>query len=130
MIRITISVLVAIFAVSIVHASQSTITEADGYACMGYDKSKKQTEEEAFTNAKRKAVEYASTYIKSETHVKDFQLEKDLIDAYANAPVKIIQELEKAWHKDASSGDCFRVKVKAEVVPDDQMMSRISKGQG
>lgn len=80
---------------------------------MGYDKSKKQTEEEALTNAKRKAVEYASTYIKSETRVKDFQLEKDLINAYANATVKIIQELEKGWYKDASAGDCFRIKIKA-----------------
>lgn len=112
------------------HASQSTITEADGYACMGYDKSKKQTEEEALVNAKRKAVEYASTYIKSETHVKDFRLEKDLIDAYANATVKIIQELEKGWYKDASSGDCFRTKIKAEVIPDDQMMSKVSKEKG
>jgi len=130
MIRIIISLLVSMFMASDLYASQSTITEADGYSCMGYDKSKKQTEEEALANAKRKAVEYASTYIKSETHVKDFQLEKDLIDAYANATVKIIQELERAWYKDASSGDCFRVKVKAEVVPDDQMMSRISRGQG
>ena len=130
MIRLTISVFISIFMVTILHASQSTITEADGYACMGYDKSKKQTEDEAFTNAKRKAVEYASTYIKSETHVKDFQLEKDLIDAYANATVKIIQELERTWYKDASSGDCFKVKIKAEVVPDDQAMSKISKGQG
>ena len=130
MLRITISALIALFIFSTAYASQSTITEADGYACMGYDKSRKQTEDEAFTNAKRKAVEYASTYIKSETHVKDFQLEKDLIDAYANATLKIIQELERGWYKDASSGDCFRVKVKAEVVPDDQAMSRISKGQG
>jgi len=129
-IPITISVLIALFTVSIVYASQSTITEADGYACMGYDKSKKQTEDEAFTNAKRKAVEYASTYIKSETRVKDFQLEKDLIDAYSNATVKIVQDLERAWYKDSSSGDCFRVKIKAEVVPDDGAMSRISKGQG
>jgi hypothetical protein len=128
--RLLISFLVIMFFVSNLYASQSTITEADGYSCMGYDKSKKQTEEEALANAKRKAVEYASTYIKSQTLVKNFQLEKDLIDAYANATVKIIQELERAWYKDASSGDCFRVKVKAEVVPDDQAMSRISKGQG
>ena len=128
--RLFISCLVSLFMVSPLYASQSTITEADGYACMGYDKSRKQAEEEALANAKRKAVEYASTYIKSETRVKDFQLEKDLIDAYANATVKIIQELERGWYKDTSSGDCFRVKVKAEVVPDDQMMSRISKGQG
>jgi len=110
------------------HSAQSTIAEVEGYACMGYDKSKKQTEEEALTNAKRMAVEYASTYIKSETRVKDFQLEKDLIDAYANATVKIIQELERSWYRDASSGDCFKVKIKAEVVPDEKAMARISKG--
>jgi len=56
--RVIISVLITILMVSTLYASQSTITEADGYACMGYDKSKKQTEEEAFSNAKRKAVEY------------------------------------------------------------------------
>jgi hypothetical protein len=128
--KIMISLLVSLLMISTLYASQSTITEADGYSCMGYDKSKKQTEEEAFTNAQRKAIEYASTYIKSETHVNNFQLEKDLIEAYANATVKIIQELERAWYRDTSSGDCFRVKVKAEVVPDDQTMSRISKGQG
>ena len=125
--RVLISWLVSLFMVSTLYASQSTITEADGYACMGYDKSRKQTEEEALTNAKRKAIEYASTYIKSETRVKDFQLEKDLIDAYANATVKIIQELEKGWYKDASSGDCFKVKIKAEVIPDDKAMERIAQ---
>ena len=110
------------------YSAQSTITEVEGYACMGYDKSKKQTEEEALTNAKRMAVEYASTYIKTETRVKDFQLEKDLIDAYANATVKIIQELQRSWYREASSGDCFKVKIKAEVVPDEKAMASISKG--
>ena len=108
------------------YPAQSTITEAEGYACMGYDKSRKQTEEEAFTNARRIAVESASTYIKSETRVKNFQLEKDLIDAYANASVKTVQELERGWYKDASAGDCFRVKIKAEVVPDEKSMTRLS----
>lgn len=128
--RLLISWLVGILMVSTLYASQSTITEADGYACMGYDKSRKQTEDEAFTNAKRKAVEYASTYIKSETHVKDFQLAKDLIDAYSNATVKIIEELERGWYRDGSSGDCFRVKIKAEVIPDDQAIARISQDKG
>jgi hypothetical protein len=110
------------------YSAQSTITEVEGYACMGYDKSRKQAEEEALTNAKRMAVEYACTYIKSETRVKDFQLEKDLIDAYTNATVKIIQELQRSWYRDASSGDCFKVKIKAEVVPDEKAMANISKG--
>jgi hypothetical protein len=127
-----LSLLLLVFSTLLVgnpaNSAQSTIIEAEGYACMGYDKSKKQTEEEALTNAKRMAVEYASTYIKSETRVKDFQLEKDLIDAYASATVKIIQEVEKAWYRDASSGDCFKLKIKAEVVPDEKAMTKISKG--
>ena len=128
--RILIACLVSIFMTSALHASQSTITEADGYACMGYDKSKKQTEEEASANAKRKAAEYASTYIKSETQVKHFQLEKDLIEAYANATVRIIQELEKGWYRDASAGECFRIKIKAEVIPEEKIMEKVSKEKG
>jgi hypothetical protein len=112
------------------HAVQSTITEAEGYACMGYDKSRKVTEDEALANAKRVAVEYASTYIKSETKVQDAILEKDLIEAYANASVKLIEEMARAWYKDSAAGDCVRIKIKAEVIPDDQAMARITLGKG
>lgn len=125
--RVFIAWMVSFFLISPLFASQSTITEADGYSCMGYDKSKKQTEEEALANAKRKAVEYASTYIESETRVKDFQLEKDIISAYANAAVKIIQEVEKGWYKDQSAGDCYRIRIKAEVIPDEMVMKKASK---
>ena len=97
---------------------------------MGYDKSRKQTEEEALTNAKKKAVEHASTYIKSESRIKDFELEKDLVEAYSNATVKVIQELSRAWYKDATLGDCCQLKIKAEVIPDNEAMDRISKGKG
>lgn len=78
----------------LLYASQSTITESEGYACMGEDKSRKQTEAVSMADAKRRAMESVSTYIKSETHVKDFELEKDLVSAYANAAVKIIQEIK------------------------------------
>jgi hypothetical protein len=96
---------------------------------MGVDKSKKQTEQDALTDAKKKAVEFVSTYIKTETEVKNFVLEKDLLAAYAKAEVKIIQELEKSWYKDQAAGDCYKVKIKAEVVPDEKGMERISKGK-
>jgi len=109
------------------HAAQSTITQSEGYACMGDDKSRKQTEAEALVDAKRKAIEYASTYMKSETKVNNFQLEKDLVEAYARASVKIIQELEKSWYKDPSLGECFRMKNKAEVIPDDNAIAALSK---
>jgi hypothetical protein len=112
--------------VEAVCAGQSTVTEADGYACMGDDKSRKQTEMEALTGAKRKAVEYASTYIKTETKVKDFELEKDILNAYAHATVKIIEELDKGWYRDPSLGECYKVKIKAEVVPDEKAMAHLA----
>jgi hypothetical protein len=117
------------FVVSNLYASQSTIIETDGMACMGYDKSRRQTEEEAFANAKKKAAEYASTYIKSESRIKDFELEKDLVEAYSRATVRVVQEVSRAWYKDAALGDCCQVRIKAEVIPDDQAMEKISKGK-
>ncbi len=110
-------------------AAQSTITESEGYACMGEDKSRKQTEQAAMADAKRNAIEQVSTYIKSETHVKDFELQKDLVSAYANANVKIIQEVQKGWYKDAAMGDCFKIKIKAEVVPDEKEMEKVAKSK-
>jgi len=125
--RFSLSVLIflMLFATS-VNATQSTITESEGRACMGDDKSRKQTEQAAFSDAKRRAVEFATTYIKSETEVKNFALEKDLLSAYANAEVKIIQELEESWFKDASLGDCYKVKIKAEVIPDTKAIEAIA----
>lgn len=108
----------------IVHAAQSTITDIEGSACMGDDRSRKQTEQAALTNAKKWAVEFTSTYLKSETEVKDFVVEKDFLAAYANAEVKVIQELEKVWYKDAAAGDCYKVKIKAEVIPDEKAMQK------
>jgi len=116
---------VFIISSSYAFASQSTITEAEGYACMGEDRSRRQTELAALEAAKRNAIEFASTYMTSETHVKDFELEKDLVSAYANATVKVIKELEKSWYKDANAGNCFKVKIKAEVIPDEKAMDKV-----
>ena len=112
------------------YASQSSIIEADGLACMGYDKSRKQTEEEALANAKKKAVEHAATYIKSESRIKDFELEKDLVEAYSNATVKVIQEIGRSWYRDVSLWECCQVKIKAEVIPDNKAMEKIVRGKG
>lgn len=109
------------------YAAQSTIVDVEGSACMGDDKSRKQTEQAAMTDAKRIAAERALTYLKSETQVKDFTVEQDLVNAYARATVKIIQELEKAWFKDANSGDCYRVRIKAEIVPDQKAMEKAAE---
>lgn len=109
------------------YAAQSTITESEGYACMGDDKSRKQTEQSAMADAKRKATEFAVTYIKSETHIKDMEFEKDLVSAYTNAQVKVVQELEKGWYKEASTGDCYKIRIKAEVLPDEKALAKAAK---
>jgi|GEM_PF-191345 esterase/lipase superfamily enzyme len=106
------------------YAAQSTIVDVEGNACMGDDKSRKQTEQAAMADAKRNAAERAMTYLKSETQVKDFAIEKDLVNAYAQATVEVIKELEKTWFKDANSGDCYRIRIQAEIVPDENAMKK------
>jgi hypothetical protein len=114
---------------SSLHAGQSIITEGEGYACMGDDKSRKATETQALTDAKRMATEYASTYIKSETYVADSALASDLISAYTNANIRILQELIKEWYTDKGLGECYRIRLKVEVIPDDKKMAGQSKKQ-
>lgn len=109
------------------YAAQSTIVDVEGKACMGDDKSRKQTEQAAMADAKRSAAERAVTYLRSETQVKDFAVEKDLVAAYSNAAVKVVQELESSWYKDAATGECYRMKIKAEVVPDEKAMNKAAQ---
>ncbi|RPH51445.1 MAG: DUF4384 domain-containing protein [Desulfobacteraceae bacterium] len=126
--RIIIALIIFLLAViPNLYASQSTITEAEGYACMGDDKSKKDTEQAALSDAKRKAVDYTLTYLESNTEVKNFVLESDMVKAYSNASVRVIQEIEKGWFRDPSSGECFRLKVKAEVTPDEKKIKSAAK---
>ena len=125
--RILIFLLLAFTPGADLHAAQSAITDADGSACMGDDRSRKQTEQAALTDAKKRAVERTSTYIRNETEVKNFVVEKDLLPAYANAEVKVLEELEGSWYKDPSTGDCFRMRIKAEVIPDVRTMETLAK---
>ena len=111
-------------------ASQSVILDTDGYACMGDDKSRKQTEEVAVKDAKRKASEAAVTYIKSETRIKDAMLERDLVEAYSTARVKLLKEHSREWYKDGNLGDCFRVRLSVEVIPDERALLNLSRRDG
>lgn len=122
-----LNLLLSLFFIQPTIASQSIILDTDGYACMGEDKSRKQTEDIAFKDAKRKASESASTYIQAETHLKDAMLDKDILSAYTNSQVKVIQEFIKEWYKEGTLGDCFRVKLKVEVVPDEQTMTTVAR---
>ena len=125
-VRSVLATILLMFSFASAYAAQSTITEADGTACMGDDKSRKQTEDSALTDAKRKAVEHVSTYLTSESKVTNFVLEKDLLSAYAHAEVKLIQELSKEWYKDPNAGDCLKLKIKAEVVPDTKAIEKMT----
>jgi hypothetical protein len=120
MLRIFMSVIMMIICVaSQIHAAQSTLMNSEGYACMGEDKSRKQTEEAAMADAKRKAIEDAVTYVSSATKVEDFTVVQDIVNAYAKASVKILDK-KGLWYKDERSGDCYKVLIKAEIIPDEK----------
>ncbi len=111
------------------HAGTSTLTAADGYACMGDDKSRKQTEAEALANARRNAVEFAAVHIRSQAEYRDTLLQQDLLQAFAAGSAKILEVQESAWYQDPRSGDCYRLKVRAEVVPDEAALQKASEGK-
>ena len=127
MVRVIFTVILCLLIYSTnLYAIQSTITEAEGYSCAGEDKSRKQTEQDALAEAKRLAVENALSYIKSETKVENFQVEKDVVQAYSNATVKVIEVKEHSWYKDERSGDCYKIKFKAEIIPDEKAMTALT----
>ena len=52
-----LAVIMSCLPATLIHAEQSIITDGDGYACMGDDKSRKGTETTAMADANRKATE-------------------------------------------------------------------------
>jgi len=128
MLRVIFTIILCLLVYSTnLYAIQSTITETGGYSCAGEDKSRKQTEQDALTEAKRLAVENALAYIKSETKVKNYQVENDVVQAYSNATVKVIEIKERKWYKDERSGDCYKVKFKAEIIPDEKAINELAQ---
>jgi len=107
-------------------AGGSVIVEAEGIASLGDDKSKKETMQEALENAKRTASENAQTYIKSETVIKDFQTQKDLVESYSRAKISNITKLEEGWFTDALSGQSYKVKIRCEVLPDKKIEEKVN----
>ena len=90
---------------------QPFITEAEGNACMGDDKSRKQTEEVARDEAKRRAAEQSATQVRSQSRVSIGTLEEDVIKIISSGKVRIITVLESKWDKDG----CYRYRIRAEV---------------
>jgi len=94
---------------------------------MGDTKSKKETMDEAKANAKRNASENASTFISSETTVRDYVTEKDLLEAFSQAVVKVLEELKGEWFKDEMMGESYKITLKVEVTPK-EIASKPGKG--
>jgi hypothetical protein len=107
---------------------QSSITEADGESCMGDDKSKRQTERVALESAKRLAVEFSSTHISSTTIVENFELKNDIVEAFNKAEVKVLNVLDERWD-DPKIGDCYTIRIKAEVLPSQEIMQKVDNTQ-
>ncbi|MDQ6951304.1 MAG: DUF4384 domain-containing protein [Mariprofundales bacterium] len=106
---------------------QSTVVISDGTSCMGYDKSRKQTVHDALTEAKRMASEQAATHIKSQTLIKDAEVQSDLIYAFAKATVTIIKEMNKHWDTEPGMGECYFIRIQAEVKPEPKVMQKVSR---
>ncbi|MBU4486983.1 MAG: DUF4384 domain-containing protein [Candidatus Delongbacteria bacterium] len=98
-------------------SAQSVIIEATGVASMGDTKSRKETINEAKTNALNAASQNASTYITSETTVRDYITEKDLVEAFSQAVVKVLEEVKGEWFKDNLTGESYKITLKVEVTP-------------
>lgn len=123
---ILVIVLLTVCSVHPAFPAQSTITQSEGYSCMGDDKSRKQTREDALIDAKNRALEYVVSYVKSETKVKNLTLESDMVRVYKRAKVKILEKEEPGWYRDEHSGDCFKVVIKAEIIPDEKALENIA----
>ena len=108
-------------------ASQSSITEAEGEACMGNDKSRNETESAARKDAKRMAAEFSGTYIESTTEIENFELKQDLVQAFVNAEVTILTVLEETW---VDETDCYTIRIKAEVVPVKEEIDQVAANAG
>ncbi len=89
------------------------LTEAEGSACMGDDKSRKQTEEVARDEAKRRAAEQAATQVRSQSRVSIGTLEEDVIKIMSTGKVRVIEVLDSKWDKDG----CYNYRIRAEVTP-------------
>lgn len=109
-------------------AGQSSITEAEGESCMGDDKSRRQTEQVALEAAKRLAIDYTSTHISSSTVVENFELKEDVVEAFNQAEVKVLEILDEQW-ADPSVSDCFTIRIKAEVIPNAERMQAMDTTQ-
>ncbi|MBN2105027.1 DUF4384 domain-containing protein [bacterium] len=91
--------------------NRSAIVEVDGYAYLSEDKTIKEIREEALSNAKRMALEQAHTFISSQSKVKNFQLEYDIVISEAEGAVCVLDSKDHGITDD----NRYHTWIKAEV---------------
>jgi len=103
----------------LVFAGQSVVIEVSGTSSMGDSKSRRETIDEAKANALKTASENASTFVSSETTIRDYITEKDLVEAFSQAVIRVLEEIQGEWFKDELMGDSYKITLKVEVTPKD-----------
>ncbi|WP_051295097.1 DUF4384 domain-containing protein [Maridesulfovibrio bastinii] len=114
-------------------SKNSIIVESEGMACLGQDRTRTQTQKLALDTAKRKASEKVSTYVSIKTEVVKGKLHQDVVDVFSKATIKVLDEIEKGWVKSSEQSEyvdsCYRIKIKAEVIPSEHKFQEKSIGQ-
>lgn len=119
------NLLLLIILASYSFASQSIITESEGTACLSEGKTREATEYLAITAAQKNALRQAADYLKTE--IGNAEIVSNLQEQSPMTSVKIIRELQKEWVRE-SSDECFKIKIQAEVVPDQKAFSTATRG--
>ena len=102
---------------SIAWGAQSTIMDTEGVGCVEGERRSVEARRVAETDAKRIAAERVQTFITSNTNVENFELQKDIIEAYSTAEVKVLSVLSEEWDE---REECVTIAIHAEVKPVDQ----------
>jgi hypothetical protein len=108
---IPVVLLIVILSSANLYAAQSIITESEGSACMAQGKTKAQVEAEALVVASENAKQSAVQYLKAQ----GWQ-DQGLLSRYERGSTNVVEELEKAWEGKSSSSQCYRTRLRVEVV--------------
>jgi serine/threonine protein kinase len=90
---------------------RSAIVEANGFALVSKEKTIKELQQEAFTDARRQAVESARTYIQQLTNVRGIKITFNVAQIHGQVELKILEQKDFGIEE----GKHYHVWIKAEV---------------
>ncbi len=89
---------------------RSAIVEVEGVVMLDENLSIKKIREMAYMQARRKAAKNALIHVKSYTRMENFQVTEDLIESYANAQVRVLEDKDIGIENNR-----YKVWIRAEV---------------